>query len=489
MTPILTLATLIFYVVILLLITWFSGRRAKNSDYFVAGRSVKWYTASVAMIGAAMSGITFVSVPGAVANDGFSYMQMVLGFTVGQLVIAFVLIPVFYKMRVVSLYQYLDTRFGMMSHKSGAWLFFISKITIAALRLYVMSIVIQQLLFDYYDIPFAVNVVFTMAILWLSTRRGGVKSLIWTDTLKTLCLVGALVLSVYFIATTMGWSISDTCTKISDSQYSTMFTWSDTSSPKYFWKMFFAGLFTLVAMTGLDQDMMQCNLSCVNKRNAQINIVITAVCQIFVILLFLILGAMLYIYSDVAGLTLPAKGDQIFAFVAFEGGLPRIVGILFVLGLVASTYASAASSITALTTSLTIDLMGGDKQKDEVKLTKTRKQNHTIIAVVVTLLILFAGELGNESVINTMFKFVGYTYGPILGMFAFGMITPYKIRERYVPCIAILSLVFSVGIEWFMRVTYSYTIGFELLIYNALFTFIGLGLLIVKKHNTHEKKL
>ncbi len=489
MTPVLTLATLLLYVAILLFITWFTGRKAKNSDYFVASRSTKWYTASIAMVGAAMSGITFVSVPGSVAVDGFSYMQMVLGFTVGQLVIAFVLIPVFYKMKVVSLYQYLDSRFGVMSHKSGAWLFFISKITIAALRLYVMSIVIQQLLFDYYDIPFAVNVIFTMMILWFSTRKGGVKSLIWTDTLKTLCLVGALVLSVYFIASAMGWSISDTYAKVSESQYSAMFTWSDASTPKYFWKMFFAGLFTLVAMTGLDQDMMQCNLSCVNKRNAQINIVITAVCQIFVILLFLILGAMLYIYSDFAGLTLPAKGDQIFAFVAFEGGLPYIVGILFVLGLVASTYASAASSLTALTTSLTVDLAGEYKQKDEVKLTKSRLRNHTIIAVVMAFLILFAGELGNESVINTMFKFVGYTYGPILGMFAFGMMTPFRIRERYVPCVAILSLVFSVGIEWFMRVTYSYTIGFELLIYNALFTFVGLALLIVKKQNKHETKL
>lgn len=242
--------------------------------------------------------------------------------------------------------------------------------------------------------------------------------------------------------------------------------------------MFFAGLFTLVAMTGLDQDMMQCNLSCEDRRSAQINIVITACAQIFVILLFLVLGAMLYIYSDFAGLTPPAKGDQLFAFVAFEGGLPHIVGVLFVLGLVASTYASAASSMTALTTSLTVDLISGYKEKDEVKLTRERLRNHSIIAIVTALLIFCVGYSGNESVINTMFKFVGYTYGPILGLFAFGICTPFSIRERYVPLVAILSLVFSVSLEWVMRTKFGYIIGFELLIYNAIFTIAGLALLI-----------
>ncbi len=481
MTQYITLATLLLYVVVLLFITWQTGRKAKNSDYFVASRSTKWYTASVAMIGAAMSGITFVSVPGSVAVDGFSYMQMVLGFTAGQFVIAFVLIPLFYKMGVVSLYQYLDSRFGVMSHKSGAWLFFISKITIAALRLYVMSIVIQQLLFDYYNIPFWVNAVLTTFVIWLATRRGGVKSLIWTDSLKTLCLVATLVLSVCFIASAMGWTLSEIPTYIANSEHSTLFNWSDTSSPKYFWKMFLAGLFTLVAMTGLDQDMMQCNLSCEDKRSAQINIVITACCQIFVILLFLVLGAMLYIYSDFASLNIPEKGDQLFAFVAFEGGLPHIVGVLFVLGLVASTYASAASSMTALTTSLTVDLIGGYKAKNEVQLTRERLRNHTIIAIVIAILILCVGFNGNESVINTMFKFVGYTYGPILGLFTFGIFTRFKIRERYVPIVAVMSLILSVVLEWVVRMEFGYIIGFELLIYNALFTIIGLATLIERR--------
>ncbi|MFI3285283.1 MAG: sodium:solute symporter [Rikenellaceae bacterium] len=481
MTPIITLITLAVYVAILLAITWYSGRKAKNLDYFIANRSNSWYTAAIAMIGAAMSGITFVSVPGSVAADGFSYMQMVLGFTVGQLVIAFLLIPLFYRLGVISLYQYLDSRFGVTSHKSGAWLFFVSKIAIAALRLYVMSVVIQQLLFDYYNTPFWVNVLLTVSVIWFATRRGGVKSLIWTDSLKSICLVGTLILSLLFIANALDWSVCDIWTNVTDSQYSTMFNWSDTSSPKYFWKMFFAGLFTLVAMTGLDQDMMQCNLSCVNYRNAQINIVVTAISQIFVILLFLILGAMLYIYADYAELSIPQKGDQLFALIAFEGELPLIVGVLFVLGLVASTYASAASSLTALTTSLTVDLIGIKKSQDEADITRLRLRNHTLISIVIAVMILCVGELGNESVINTMFKFVGYTYGPILGLFAFGLLTPFRLRDKYVPFVTILSLVFSVVLEWIMKDYYNYTIGFELLIYNALFTMVGLTTLITTK--------
>ncbi len=486
MTPIITLLTLLLYVVILLSVSWYSSRKIRgNSDYFVASRSTKWYTASLAMIGAAMSGITFVSVPGSVAADGFSYMQMVLGFTAGQLVIAFVLIPVFYRLKVVSLYQYLDGRFGIASHKSGAWMFFLSKIIIASLRLYVMTIVIQQLLFDYFNIPFIINAIITISIIWLSTRRGGVKSLIWTDTLKTLCLVGSLTLSVIFIAKAMGWSITEIGSQVSNSQYSTVFNWSDTSSPKYFWKMFMAGLFTLVAMTGLDQDMMQCNLSCENRKSAQINIVITAICQIFVILLFLVLGAMLYIYIDASGLQAPLKADQIFSFVAFEGGLPHIVGVLFVLGLSASTYASAASSITALTTSLTVDLIDGYKEKSEKDLTKRRLRNHTIIAVAMAVLMLSIGELGNNSVINTMFKFVGYTYGPILGLFAFGLLTKISIKDRFVPIVVVSSLAISIALEWFANYAYGYNIGFELLIYNAGFTI--LGLIIISK--PRESKL
>lgn len=320
-----------------------------------------------------------------------------------------------------------------------------------------------------------------MVILWFVTLRGGVKSLIWTDTLKTICLVGSLILSIVFIANALDWSLVDAGRQIASSEYSQIFYFDDPSSPRYFWKMFFAGLFTLVAMTGLDQDMMQCNLSCVNYRNAQINIVITAVCQIFVILLFLALGAMLYMYSSQSGLVIPERGDELFSFVAFEGGLPHIVGILFILGLSASTYASAASSITALTTSFTVDIMGIDQGKSDVDVTRQRIIGHAVLSIVIGLLILCVGELGNESVINTMFKFVGYTYGPILGLFAFGIITPFRIRDKFVPFVVTASLIFSVTLEWCALNFGGYKIGFELLIYNALFTMLSLSLIIKNK--------
>ncbi len=482
MTPFAVAATLFFYILVLLTAAIYSGRQAKkNNDYFNAGRALPWQVAAMAMVAAAMSGITFVSVPGSVAADSFSYMQMTLGFTAGQLVIAFVLIPIFYRLGVVSLYQYLESRFGQVSHRTGAWFFFISKVTIAALRLYIMCVALQLLLFDHYSIPFVVNVAFTVAVIWIATRRGGVKSLVWTDTLKTLCLVGSLVLSIIYIVQALGWSGQQMVERVSASEMSQIFFFDDPSSPKYFWKMFLAGLFTLVAMTGLDQDMMQCNLSCKDYRHAQKNIVVTALCQMVVIMLFLILGVLLYEYSAANGLEIPAKSDQLFSLVAVEGGLPMIVGVLFVLGLTASTFASSASSLTALTTSCTVDLMSSKIEgKSESAVTKIRHTVHLAIAIIIGILIVGVGELSDKSVINILFKFVGYTYGPILGMFAFGILTRRVVRDRWVWLVAILSLVVSVAGEWAVGHYFGYVIGFELLIYNALLTFAGM-MIISKK--------
>ncbi|MFR9661879.1 MAG: sodium:solute symporter [Rikenellaceae bacterium] len=434
MTPISVALTLAAYLTVLLSLTWYTSRRAKNNDYFVAGRNVRWYIAAMAMISAAMSGITFVSVPGSVAADSFSYMQMVLGFTVGQMVIAFVLIPIFYRLQVRSLYEYLDERFGLASHRSGAWLFFISKLTISALRLFLMCTVMQMLLFDHYGIPFWVNIIFTMAVVFTATRRGGVKSLVWTDILKSVSLISALVLCIYYIATSFGWGMGEMIREIHACEYSQIFFFDDPSSPRYFWKMFFAGMFTLVAMTGLDQDMMQCNLSCVDYKNAQINIVLTAICQIFVILLFLLLGALLYIYAAAHAIELPSSGDQLFSLIAVESGLPAIVGVMFIIGLCSSSYSSAASSLTALTTSFTLDMLkGGDR--DEASLTKLRRRVHLSIAAATAVVIFIVGLLSETSLINTLFKFVGYTYGPILGLFSFGILTKIRVKDRLVPAL------------------------------------------------------
>ncbi len=479
MTSGMVATTLILYILTLLAAAYYSSRKARNDDYFVAGRKLRWHVAALAMVAAAMSGITFVSVPGSVAADSFSYMQMVLGFTAGQMVIALLLIPLFYRLKVVSLYEYLEQRFGSVSHKTGAWFFFVSKVTIAALRLYIMCVTLQILLFDHYSIPFWVNVALMVGVIWLATRRGGVKSLVWTDTLKSLCLVGSLVLTIIYIVQALGWSGAEMVAQVRESSYSRIFFFDDPSSPKYFWKMFLAGLFTLVAMTGLDQDMMQCNLSCVDYRHAQKNIIVTALCQIVVIALFLILGVLLYEYASAQSIELPAKSDQLFSLIAVEGGLPSFVGVLFVLGLTASTFASTASSLTALTTSCTIDLLSNGSKRSDETITQQRYRVHTVIAFAIGLLILVVGSLSNQSIINILFKFVGYTYGPILGMFSFGILTRWRVHDRYVWIVAVLSLLLSVGGEWCVSHFWGYRIGFELLIYNALFTFTSL--IVIKR--------
>ena len=478
MTPAAVIAAVLGYIAVLFVVAWVSGRRADNAGFFTGNRRTPWYMAAFAMIGAAMSGVTFISVPGSVAVDSFSYMQMVAGFTVGQLVVAFVLIPTFYRLRVVSLYEYLDDRFGVASHRTGAWFFFISKMLGAALRVYVVCAVMQLLIFSHYGIPFWTNALITMLFVWLYTQQGGVKSLIWTDTLKTLCLVASLVLSIVFIMRGLGLSFSDTVREVSASPMSRIFFFDDPASDRYFWKMFAAGIVLLVAMTGLDQDMMQRNLSCATPRDSQKNIVLTAVSQIFVILLFLVLGVLLYLYMERSGLTPPAKSDQVFSLVAVDGGLPIVVGILFVVGLISSTYSAAGSALTALTTSFTVDILEGTKRYGEERLTRLRKGVHVLMALGMAAVILAFEYWADDSVINLVYKVAGYTYGPILGMFAFGMFTRRKVRDRWIPLVAVAAPVLSALVQWWAREAWGYRIGFELLIYNAAFTLIGMSLLV-----------
>ena len=385
MTPLAVIATVLGYIAVLFVVAWLSGRRADNAGFFTGNRSTPWYMAAFAMIGAAISGVTFISVPGSVAVDSFSYMQMVAGFTVGQLVVAFLLIPTFYRLRVVSLYEYLDGRFGILSHHTGAWFFFVSKMLGAALRVYVVCAVMQLLVFSHYGLPFWLNALVTMLFVWLYTQQGGVKSLIWTDTLKTFCLVGSLVLSIVFIMQALGMSFGEMTREVAASPYSRVFFFDDPSSDRYFWKMFLAGVVLLISMTGLDQDMMQRNLSCATPGDSQKTIVLTAVSQIFVIFLFLVLGVLLYIYIGRTGLAMPVKGDQVFSLVAVEGGLPVFVGILFVIGLISSTYSAAGSALTALTTSFTVDILQGTRRYGDERLTRIRKGVHVGMAVGMAL--------------------------------------------------------------------------------------------------------
>lgn len=485
MSPFSVLLTLLVYLALLFSVAYVSGRGADNAGFFIGNRRTTWYMAALAMIGAAMSGVTFISVPGSVAVDSFSYMQMVVGFTIGQLIVAFVLVPVFYRRGVVSLYEYLDGRFGITSHKTGAWCFLVSKIFGASLKIYVVCAIMQVLVFDHFHLPFMANILFTMLLVWLYTKWGGVRSLILTDTLQSLCLVASIAVCIWSICRASGFSAAECYDAVVASDYSRMWFFDDPSSARYFWKMVAGGALCLVAMTGLDQDMMQRNMSCRTVRDSQINIVLTALCQIVVILFFLVLGALLYIYIDREGLPVPAKSDQTFAAVAVNGGLPAIVGIVFVVGLVSCTYSAAGSALTSLTTSFTLDILDGAAGYDEARLARLRKRIHLAMALVMTVVIVAFDRFGNDSVINLVFRVAGYTYGPILGLFVFGMACRRRIRERYVPAIAVLSPALSWALQWWTAERYGYYIGFELLGYNALFTILGLFLISYR----HDEKV
>lgn len=477
MNSVTIIITVVAYLALLFAVAWLSGRKADNAGFFTGNRRTSWYMAALAMIGAAMSGVTFISVPGSVARDSFSYMQMVAGFTVGQLIVAFVLIPMFYRMKVVSLYEYLEQRFGLTSRRTGAWCFFVSKIAGASLKVYVVCTVMQMLVFDSCGVPLQANAALTMTLVWLYTYRGGVKSLIWTDTLHTLCLVGGIVLPIIFIMKALNLSAGETADIVVSSPSSQMLFFDDPSSARYFWKMFAAGVFSLIAMTGLDQDMMQRNLSCRTPRDSQVNIVITAACQAIVIFLFLVLGVLLYTYMERSGMAAPAKSDLVFPSVAVTGGLPTVVGVVFVLGLIASTWSAAGSALTALTTSFTLDIIGGAEHLDEKALARRRKTVHGIMAAVMCAAILLFDRWGDDGVINLIFKVVSYTYGPILGMFAFGMFTRRPVRNGAMPFIALAAPAACALLQHYAAARWGYQIGFELLIYNAALTMTGMWIL------------
>nr|MBP9482205.1 sodium:solute symporter [Parabacteroides sp.] len=440
-----------------------------------------WYVVAFAMIGSSISGVTFISVPGWVAVNNFSYLQMVLGFVTGTLIIAYVLIPLFYKMKVVSIYEYLENRFGITTYKTGAWFFFISKMLGASVRLFLVCVVLQLLVFDPMNLPFTLNVFFSVALVWLYTFNGGVKSLIWTDTLKTFCLIISVVLCIYYIATDLNMGFSDMVSSITGNDYSKIFFFEDGNDKRFFWKQFLAGVFTVIAMTGLDQDMMQRNLSCKNFKDSQKNMVTSVVFQFVVISLFLMLGVLLYIFVDTKGIQMPAKSDELFPMIATQGYFPNIVGILFIVGLISSAYSAAGSALTALTTSFTVDILGSLKTKTDQEATKSRKRVHIGMAFVMGIVIVVFNALNNTSVIDAVYIVASYTYGPILGLFAFGIFTRKAVKDKYIPLVAVLSPVLCFILDensqkWFNGYSFSY----ELLILNAFFTFIGL-LLLTKK--------
>jgi len=484
MTPIIVLITIAGYFAVLYTISHISGRKADNAGFFSGNRKSPWYVVAFATIGAAISGVTFVSVPGMVAVSGFSYLQMVLGFAVGQLLIAFVLIPLFYRMNLVSIYEYLENRFGLSSYATGAWFFFVSKMLGASVRLFIVCVVLQLLVFEPLGLSFILNVIFTVGIVWLYTFRGGVKSLIWTDSLKTFCLIVSVGLCIYYIAGNLGAGEGGILSLVANSDMSKTFFFGDINDPRYFFKQFLAGVFTVIALTGLDQDLMQKTLSCKNFRDAQKNLITGSILQVFINLLFLVLGVLLYMYAAKNAIGLPDKGDEVFPFLATQGYFPFVVSLLFVIGLISAAYAAAGSALTALTTSFTIDILKGKKGKTEKQTATTRQKVHAGMAVVMGLVILAINLLNNESVIHTVYKLASYTYGPLLGMFIFGIFTKWKVRDRWVPLVAIISPVICLILDINSKVWFNgYVFSHERLIFNALFTFIGLCLLMRRKNS------
>ena len=483
MNPSIILITVVAYFILLFGISWFAGRKADNQGFFVGNRKSKWGIVAIATMGSFISGVTFVSVPGMVGVKNFSYLQMVMGFVVGQFIIAFVLVPLFYRMHLVSVYQYLENRFGIKSYKTGAWFFFISKMLGASVRLFLVCLTLQLLVFEPLHLPFILNVVLTVFLVWLYTFRGGVKSIIWTDVLKSLCLILSVALSIYFIANQLDMNFTQMIKSISDSDMSQVFFFDDANDKRFFWKQFLAGVFTMIATTGLDQDMMQRNLSCQNYRDSQKNMMVSIVAQFFINLLFLMLGVLLYEFAARVGID--ATGDSLFPAVATSSFLPLIVGILFIVGLFSSAYSAAGSALTALTTSFTIDILAADKKIEagnvDYYVARVRKHVHIAMAILMGIVIFVFGLFNNSSVVDAVYVLASYTYGPILGLFAFGILMKKKVRDHYVPLVAILSPILCFILSSNSETLFGgYQFSYELLIFNALFTFLGLCMLIKK---------
>lgn len=476
MTTTAIIATIAGYIALLFIVAWLTSRSTSSNTFFTGGRSTNRVVASIAMVGAAMSGVTYISVPGTVATDNFSYLQTCAGFFVGYVIIAFVLIPLYYRLGVVSLYEYLDKRFGASAHRTGAWFFFVAKLLSASLRAFVVCVVLQALLYDKFDIPFIINASVMMFFVWLYTRRGGVKSVVWVELLKTILMVLSIATCLTLITDAMGLDLRGAIDAISESNYSRIWFFDNPMDSRYFWKQFIAGIFLVVAMTGLDQDMMQTVLSCKNKREAQQGLLSSIVVQIVVITLFLSLGALLYLYTQSHDITI-SRGDDLFGYVSIECGLPAITGILFLLGLVASTYSSAGSALTALTTSFTLDILKARERYDNSTAIKKRKATHAVIAVIMTLIIVIFNHYSEAGAITLIFTMASYTYGPLLGLFLFGLTTTRNLRGWAIPIVAIAAplisyMISSNSVAWFNGYKFSY----EILIVNATITIIGLFL-------------
>ncbi len=470
------------YFLLLLLISYFTGKNDSNADFFKAGKQSPWYLVAFGMIGTSLSGVTFISVPGWVESSQFSYMQVVFGYFVGYFVVAYVLMPIYYRLNVTSIYEYLEQRFGATSYKTGAFFFFISRVLGASFRLFLVAIVLQQFIFDSWNVPFEVTVTLSILLIWIYTFRGGIKTIVWTDTLQTLFMLISVGLSIYFINQKLDWSFTEFLVSDELKQYNKILFTENFFAKNHFIKSFVGGMFITICMTGLDQDMMQKNLTCKTLRDAQKNMVSFSLILILVNFIFLLLGALLFIYAQKLQIGTPMmdgapKSDLLFPEIALNSGLGIMVAITFVLGLIAAAYSSADSALTALTTSFCVDFLGIEK-KSETKQKKLRKKTHIGMSVLLVIVIIIFKHVLDKNVIDGLLTVATYTYGPLLGLFAFGIFTNYKIKDKYAWAVALASVLLIVGIANIpVERLGGYAVGYELLPINGLFTFIGLFLI------------
>ena len=458
------IAILLIYFAVLLGISRLTQRRATNETFFRADRRSPWYMVAFGMVGASISGVTFVSVPGMILSSQMTYLQVCLGFVLGYLAIAFVLLPIYYRLNLTSIYTYLGQRLGRLSYQTGAWFFLLSKIVGSAVKFYVVCLILQQFVFDAMGVPFALNVVTMVVLIWLYSHRGGVRTLVYTDTFQTLCLFSALLLIIYTVMRQMDFSVAEAVSAVASDERSRMFVFDDWTSPHYFWKQLLSGAFIVVVMTGLDQDMMQKNLTCRTLREAQKDMCSYGVAFVPANLLFMALGVLLAQLFESQGIAIPAKGDELLPqYVAANN-----VTILFALGIVAASFSSADSALASMTTSFCVDIC--HRPDDE----RLRKRSHIAICALFVVFILLFDAVNSKSLIDAIYTIVSYTYGPLLGLFAFGLFTRRRVRDRLVPAVCIASPFICYSIDRLSASLWDYHFGYELLMLNGLLTFSGL---------------
>jgi Na+/proline symporter len=478
MSPLLVLSIMGAYFLVLILISQLTSRGATTDTFFTANRQSPWYLVAFGMIGASLSGVTFISVPGNVGKTGFAYFQVVLGYVLGYWAIIGILMPLYYRLNVVSIYTYLEQRFGFWTHKSGAFFFLVSRTIGSSLRLYLSATVLQLFLFDAWNVPFYVTVAVTILLIWIYTFRGGIKTIVWTDTFQTFFLVSSVGIAVWQIAGRMGFSFAELTQAIAQSNYARIFYFDDVNSPLYFWKQFLGGAFIALTMTGMDQEIMQKNLTCRTLREAQKNMFWLSKIIVVVNLLFLVLGALLYLYCARYNIQLPASTDELFPRLALHE-FNLTVGIFFVLGITASSYASADSALAGLTTSFCIDFLNF-KNKPEKQKQREKFAVHLGFSLLFLIIILIFKEINNRAVIDAVLTMATYTYGPLLGLFAFGLFTRRMVRDRLVPVVCVL----SPGVAYYISLNTpqwlnGYVAGLEILPVNGCITFAGLWLISI----------